>query len=92
MGTWAFLHLGFTALVLVKELPQADIEEEQAEQFSENAGVQPIGKPSGQGRGDQPCQDRGEDGLFLQQPVFVVGGEGCGGGREEIQEVDALFQ
>lgn len=85
MGAWAFL-----LFVLVEELPQADIEEEEAEQLPQDAGVQTVGKPGGQGRGDQPRKNGGEDSFFLQQSVFMVGRQGGGGGREEVQEVDAL--
>ena len=44
-----FLTLPRSSLVLMKQFPQADVEQEEPKELSQDAGIQTVGEAGGQG-------------------------------------------
>ena len=76
----------------MKELPEADHQQEAAEAPAEKACVQAGGSPGAQTGGGQPGKNGGEGGGPVHIAVFDVAGEGRRCRWQEVDQVDALGQ
>lgn len=76
----------------MRELPEADHQQEAAEAPAEKACVQAGGSPGAQTGGGQPGKNGGEGGGPVHIAVFDVAGEGRRCRWQEVDQIDALGQ